>query len=133
MATYGYFTMGAWVQGSPTPGTSAIIADATGPGIDLTNPAASRIVVAQPKTGTTWIGAGGILRGVAIGGTSVIVQAWFYDEVLGKWVAWLINQTITLATSNLLSLLNFSIYGAKVYIQIVTVNGTVTGFGYDVY
>ena len=128
------FTLAVWVRGSPTPGTSAITADAAGPGIDSAEPAASRVFRYTAKPGML-VTSSAVVRGIAIGGTSVTVQVWFYDDGLAKWVKHGATSTITLATSNLATISAFNVatlVGAKIYVQIVTVNGTVTEFGYDV-
>lgn len=128
-----HFSIAVWVRGSPTPGTSTIIADATGPGFDATDPPDARIVVcgANQHGGIITSGGPALLLFARGGGTSVVLQPWFYDSTLVAWVKFGATSTITLATSDLAVIATRNLGGAKFYVQVVTVTGTITEAGYD--
>ncbi len=124
------FALSIWQQGSPTPGTSAVIADADPNSVA---PPSGRILTLSPRPGTLMAMGVGNIRVVAIGGTSILYTPHFYDATVGAWVRLLsTTSTITLATAPIgIVALTGTWPGAKFFLQIVTVNGTVIAFGYD--
>lgn len=132
---YPPFSMQCWVQGSPTPGVSSVVADTTGPGFDATEPPASRIIIASPKYGATQThgSAAGSLTIRVVGGTSITYRTWYFDSKLGIWVGLSSTTppTITVATLPFTNLAYGNMQGAKMYLSIHNVTGAVLGVGYD--
>lgn len=121
-----HFTYGVWVTGNP------IVAD---PAPDVTPPAASRIlVVDRAAQGVVAMPGVGFVELCVIGGTSVVTRVWRFEPTTNKW--WNTSssdRTITLASTNMGtagSTVDGIINGARIFIQIVTVNGAVTALGY---
>jgi hypothetical protein len=121
------FRMPVWVTGNPL---------GTDPDPNVTPPAATRIIIYDANA----IGAIATtpslatIRTFAIGGTSIAYNAYRYDSFNGLWrSAPLGARTITLATSNTDTLSNTQhslTPGARFFLRITAVTGTVTAFGY---
>lgn len=72
------------------------------------------------------------LRIVTAGdGTSMVFQAWFYDNTQAQWVKLAGPITVTSATSNLGAVVVGDMAGAKFFVQATANTGGVSAFGYD--
>lgn len=112
-----------WVTGNP------LVADPDPP--NTTPPAASRIIRVDPaaRNAAAAIALGSI-RVIAIGGTSIVYKPWVFDATLNLWLLWGAATTVTLGTTNIGAIGIGAMLGAKWFLQITTVNGAVTAFGY---
>ncbi len=124
------FSARVWVTGSPV----SIDADP-----NVTPPATGRIIQCSPVhsaiygivsgfSGTT---AGAPFMNVyVIGGASIVIELWFYDDTLAKWVQY--KAAATVSASSIVTGFNvFGMLGARMFPRITTVNGAVTNVGYD--
>jgi hypothetical protein len=124
-STGAQFSFDVWVTGAPV---------ANDPLPNSTPPAANRKVRlnAYAKSSVQFMGSG-TLRIIVIGGATLVHQTWFFDTTLNTWVAWGINRTITIATTNLDIAGNVSpgaLTNVDWFVQIVSTTGGPTNFGY---
>ncbi len=116
------FALSVWQQGSPV---------ATDADPNLTSPPSNRILTLSPKSGAVAVSGQGTIKVIAVGGTSIAYEVYFYDSTLAMWVKAFVARTITMATSPQDSLsLSGTWPGAKFFLRITAVTG-VTAFGYD--
>lgn len=121
------FTFPVWAG---TIGGSALSTD---PSPNVTPPAANRIVRYGSRTNRLTVQGSGQLRAIAVGGTTISFQPWYFDDFFATWIALGVavtltsaNTTVTLAGISLLG----GFYGAQFFMQI-TANTGVQAFGYD--
>lgn len=96
---------------------------------NTTDPASRAVRLTQSVSATTGAGATSIL-GVALDGTSLVVQPWIYDDVRLTWYK--LGPTVTVNSSSVggtsLGTIGAGLVGAKFFFQITTNTGTVTKF-----
>lgn len=115
------FALSVWVQGAPVTTDSAPT--------NLASVSAGRIVRGSGKKGSVAIMGTGTVRVACIGGTSVAVIPWYYDNTLSVWVG--LSAAVTVNAGQSTAFQAQAFYGAKIFIQITTVTGGVTAVGYD--
>lgn len=121
------FTLTTWYG---TAGGAALSADASDP--NTSAPAASRIHRVAGRRGSLITHGNGTVRGVAIGGTSIVLQGWWYDESIATWLKLVATTTTFTTATGLTQVLTIgNMAGAKIFFQ-VTSNTGVTAIGYDV-